>query len=271
MLHVRGNRLKSLKRFLSLLVGFFTIKAFSRGFLAAFGHQYPTVELWALSFSLYGSETRYLDGALANAASYRSIFPGWQMWVYFDSSVPVEVLEALRNNGVHLINMTGSNLNPMTWRFLIASDADVSRYCVRDIDSRLLFRDYAAVRSWTESSFQAHIIRDHPSHIVSYVKVPGGTWCAKHAAFPEMRRYLQAESKDTGYGADQNFLQKALWPVIQTITLQHVSFSCAKHENYQTMLPRVGLEHVGAVFVDGAMRESDLILIRKAIQNGEQC
>ena len=43
------------------------------------------------------------------------------MWVYFDSSVPNPVLETLKDSGVRLINMSGSELNPMTWRFLIAS------------------------------------------------------------------------------------------------------------------------------------------------------
>ena len=264
---------KNLAGFLVLAVISFCIKALSvypRTALTAF-QQDPRKELWVLSFSLYGENTRYIDGALANAASYRTVFPGWHMWVYFDSSVPNPVLETLKDSGVRLINMSGSELNPMTWRFLIASDKDVSRYCIRDIDSRLLHRDYSVVTSWTESNFQAHIIRDHPSHVVSYVKVPGGIWCAKHAAFPRMGRYLHTHSKDASYNADQNLLAKILWPVIKHKTLQHVSFKCAEHENYRSMMPRVDLEHVGAVYIGGKMRESDLVLLRKAITNGEQC
>ena len=228
-------------------------------------------ELRVLSYSLYGYDRRYMDGALTNSAAYKQIFPGWQMWVYFDSTVPISVLNAIKANDVTLINMTHSDLSPMTWRFLIASNKSVARYCVRDIDSRLLKREHTAVEAWVESEFPAHIIRDHPSHIVSKVAIPGGMWCARRDTFPTMSQHLARANLAATYNADQEFLREVVWPTIQSKVLQHVSFNCEEHENYRRMPRRSGLEHVGAVYLGGLMRESDLKLLRKAIQRGEQC
>ena len=228
-------------------------------------------ELRVLSYSLYGHDIRYVDGALSNSATYKHIFPGWQMWVYFDSTVPISALYAIQANDVTLINMTHSDLNPMTWRFLVASNKSVARYCVRDIDSRLIKRDYAAVDVWAQSGFPAHIIRDHPSHIISKVAIPGGMWCGRRDAFTTMNQHLALANLSKTYNADQEFLREVLWPSIQSKVLQHVSFNCELHENYLHMLPRSGLEHVGAVYVGGSMRKSDLKLLRAAIRRGEQC
>jgi hypothetical protein len=93
-----------------------------------------------ISFSLYGNEDRYTEGGAANAILAQDIYPEWQVRIYHDNSVPENLLAHLASmSNVMLVNMSSSppSSNPMTWRFLVALDPDVSAYVIRDIDSRL--------------------------------------------------------------------------------------------------------------------------------------
>ena len=121
----------------------------------------PPPTLGVVSYSLYGSGQRYTAGALANARLIPDVFPGWEMWVYHDGSVPGQVLAALGaspNVRLHDIREMGDSstgqpvlANPMAWRFLVAARPDVERFIVRDIDSPLSHRDRAAVDEWIAS------------------------------------------------------------------------------------------------------------------------
>lgn len=224
-----------------------------------------------ISYSLYGDDPRYIRGAVANANLYRTVFPGWKMRVYHDSSVPTDILRFLAEAQVELLDMSGSDMNPMNWRFLATSDEGVDRVCSRDIDSRLTFREYLAVSEWQQSNFKAHVIRDHPSHTVSRCEMPGGMWCATRGTLSRMEYLISSHNTHKHFNADQEFLKEKVWPIIQDEAMQHVSFDCRGHQNVRHLLPRVGMEHVGAVYIDGELRESDVILLREAILKGQEC
>ena len=70
-----------------------------------------------------------------------------------------------------------------------------------------------------------------------------------------------------------NFLNSYVWPIAQSSVLQHDSFSCRNYSADVFPVPRVGMEHVGSVFLGGEMREADVILLREAIQrnDGVEC
>ena len=224
-----------------------------------------------LAYSLYGDDGRYTQGALINAKLFKHIFPGWMMRVYHDNTVPPHILDSLETAGVELHDMSGSDLNPMTWRFLAASNSSVNMFCSRDVDSRLTYREFLAVQEWERSEFPAHVIRDHPSHIYKRCAIPGGMWCAKHGLLADMNLLINSHSRASGYDLDQQFLKAVIWPKIHDKTLQHVSFHCRDHANYRLMIPRVGMEHVGAVYLDGELRESDVKLLREGISQGSEC
>jgi hypothetical protein len=74
-----------------------------------------------------------------------------------------------------MINMTNNSItNKMSWRFLVASDPNIERYVIRDIDSRISRREKLAVDEWIASGKQFHVMRDHPSH--SNNAMSGGMW-----------------------------------------------------------------------------------------------
>lgn len=213
-----------------------------------------------ISYSLYGSNPRYTDGALANAKLVKQIYPGWRMRVYYDRSVPQRILNALKDDGVELIDMSDSSMNKMSWRFLAAVDSQ--RFCARDIDSRLSMREAEAVKEWIESGKKFHVMRDHPSH--SNYAMSGGMWCA--TSIPNMKDML-TNVRNQAYLQDMNFLNKVIWPLAQKSLLQHDSFSCDKFGGGRPFpTARKGWEHVGSVYIGGKMRQVDVDILKNAKQ-----
>jgi hypothetical protein len=208
-----------------------------------------------IAYSMYGDNERYTDGALANAKLYRQIYPGWKMRVYHDETVPARILNAMKAEGVDLVNMGSSTMNRMSWRFQAAVDAD--RFCSRDIDSRLSMREKAAVDEWIYSGKQFHVMRDHPSHSTNTIS--GGMWCSRK--LPNLMKEFE-DLSDQEYMADMNFLSSVIWPMARGNTIQHDAFSCESFGGGRPFpLPRVKWEHVGSVFVDGKMRDGDVDIL----------
>ena len=81
-----------------------------------------------------------------------------------------------RSNGAEIVDMTGTDIPGMYWRFLVADDKGVSTAIIRDTDSRINARDKMVVNEFLESDKVLHVIRDHPHH-----KYPilGGMWGIK--------------------------------------------------------------------------------------------
>jgi len=222
-----------------------------------------------IAFSWYGTSPRYLQGALDNVELHRWVYPSWTIRIYHDNTVPKLVLNLLSRNA-ELVNMRHSDINPMTWRFLAASDPEVDVFCSRDIDSRLSAREYSAVTEWLASRQNVHMIRDHPGH--NYFPLMGGLWCAKHGAISDMRSLVSSYSRAKHFDADQEFLRDAVWPLVNNSVLQHVNFGCLQWPGSRPIpVPRVGEEHVGAVYIDGMLRTEDALTLRKAIISGLEC
>jgi len=143
-----------------------------------------------VSQSLYGNILRYTGGATANAKLTLKSYTEWNMYNYFDNSVPLSITQQLPQcRSVILVDMTGNPINnKMSWRFLVAAATDVERYVLRDIDSRLSLHDKAAVDEWIKSQKKFHIMRDHPSH--SHYIMSGGMWGGIRDAFPNINSLL---------------------------------------------------------------------------------
>lgn len=220
---------------------------------------------WVLAFSMYGALARYTDGALDNAFLMPRFYPGWEMWIYHDESVPVALLRTLANLPyVHLVNMQDQPLRSrMSWRFLVASESTIARYAIRDIDSRISAREAAAVAEWVASGERFHLMRDHPSH--SNFAMSGGLWGGTHDSVPQMAYLLSAQTMNDNYLSDMDFLNAMVWPLARQSVMQHDAFSCSKFGGGTGFpLPRVGWEHVGGVYIDRTLREGDVDLLRKA-------
>lgn len=209
-----------------------------------------------ISFSLYGDSERYVSGALANALLIHWAYPGWVMRVYYDDSVNPGTIRKLKEASVQLVDMSQAEMNPMNWRFLSASDDTVKVACFRDVDSRLSLREYAAVSIWLERREGAHMIRDHPGH--KHHPLMGGMWCVKRGVLRNIRDLIKEYPKVSHFNADQEFLRDIIWPQVSSSILQHAAFGCDIWANTLPMpTPRVGFEHVGAVYINGIQQYID--------------
>jgi hypothetical protein len=130
-----------------------------------------------ISFSLYGDNPRYLQGALRNVELARKYYPGWECWFWVPNSK--EWSEVFREITVNLVSegakkfeasFSWKTIPPMFWRFLAAGTQVTERLIVRDCDSRIGQREADAVQAWIGSDKILHIMRDHPAHQL----VPGG-------------------------------------------------------------------------------------------------
>lgn len=201
--------------------------------------------LWVLSYSLYGNKSSYVCGMVETAKQDSSVYPGWEVRVYHNNEVPSDILRKLETlENVRLINVVwecpewvAQQLNPASWRFLVASDPAVEVYAIRDADSRPSIREKAAVDEWIRSGTAFHIMRDHPAHNPSnFAAILAGMWGGLHGAVPNIEELLKEYSRNNTaamtqkfkYGYDQDFLWKHILPLATNNCLQHDSYYCVE-------------------------------------------
>lgn len=201
-------------------------------------------KLLVLSYSLYGRNVQYLNGMIATASQVPAYYPNWQVRIYHDHLVPHNITATLSDmTHVQLVNVTrdipwaAKSVNPMAWRFLIASDPTVYAYGIRDGDSQPSHRAKAAVDEWLGTTAAFHIMRDHPMHDPSrFAAILGGMWGGLHRAVPQMEillkeYYCNASAAGTGtkvfpYAEDQDFLWSQILPLAMNDCLQHDAYYC---------------------------------------------
>jgi hypothetical protein len=180
-----------------------------------------------ISYSLWGDNELYNIGMVKNAEQVPEIYPGWQMIVYHDNSVPTETLNILENLNVKLVNVDG-HTHGMFWRFFASDLVDCEYAIFRDGDSRLSIREKMAVDEWIESGKTIHVMRDHPAHQIPYgnngLGILGGMWGIKGNTIP-MKDSIEnfSKNKTMGYGIDQTFL-KTIYNVFENDRCTHDDF-----------------------------------------------
>lgn len=175
-----------------------------------------------ISFSLWGTNPRYLRGALHNLVRAGFVYPGFKCRFYVDASVPSDLLDALQSAGAELKMDDGepSNRHRLTRRFLVADDPDVARYLVRDCDSLVNAREAAAVSAWLDSGKPFHVMRDWWTHTDPILAgMWGGTGGVLPSIAPMIEAYRAKEIETPNW--DQWFLRDRIWPSIREASLVH--------------------------------------------------
>ncbi len=198
-----------------------------------------------IGFSLFGAEARYTEGAVLNARAARFIYPAWTCRFYIDDSVPKPVVDRLMAEGAQVLKVGGlpvAAYGPL-WRFLVADDAEVDRYLIRDADSVVNTRERVAVDEWLASDRHFHVMRDNYNHSEL---VLAGMWGGVHGALPTlgtaMQTHINSRRHVLGRTEDQEFLRESLWPTIRQSVLVHDSqFDFGPHRDF----PAVGGLHGG--------------------------
>lgn len=184
-----------------------------------------------ISFSLWGDKAQYVgEGAIRQVETQPEYFPGWTCRFYYDASVPVEYIDALREYDCELVEKQPMPIGSgLYWRFEPAwDDPEVERFLVRDTDSAFSDRGSACVLEWEQSGKAWHVIRDNRSHETSML---GGLWGMVVGALPDFKTRMcmwfqqfvpdSLDPRSAFYGSDQTFLTRYIWPIARHDCLQH--------------------------------------------------
>lgn len=204
-----------------------------------------------ISYSLWGSNKFYTDGAIRNAELAAEIYPEWKSRFYCASSVSEDVTRSLKSLGCQVVLMKDEEgFGGTFWRFLVADDPSVGRFMIRDADSRINGREKAAVTEWISSGRPFHVMRDAVVHCDLML---AGLWGGCSGFLPGMSAMLEGYTERSPKFADQNFLAKKVWPLIKNHVLIHDSYyRCFDSRPFPENTELEGQHHVGAGVAAGA-------------------
>lgn len=173
-----------------------------------------------IAFSLWGDRATYVEGAIANVALARGLYPGWVCRIYADISVPLAAIETLGRAGAQIVMMPrAENHFGLFWRFLAADDPQVRYFLCRDADARLNTQEQAAVAAWLGSGRPFHIMRDAPYHTELML---AGLWGGVGGRLRGIRNWIDRVYQPASHRwVDQDFLRLEVWPRIRGQTLIH--------------------------------------------------
>lgn len=182
-----------------------------------------------ISFSLWGSNPRYLRGALHNVIAARRIYPDWTCRFYVDSSVDAGFAGALKGEGAEIIQHPILGMpQRLSRRFLVADDPGVGRFMVRDCDSVVNQREALAVEEWIASGKPFHIMRDWWTHTDPML---AGMWGGIGGVLPSMQILLSAykpKHLETP-NWDQWFLRDRVWALVRDQALVHDRYFASRN------------------------------------------
>jgi protein O-GlcNAc transferase len=194
-----------------------------------------------ISYSLWGSSSKYCLGAIKNAHLALDIYPGWISRFYIGKNTPQSYIDALKRiKYTEVVEMPEEgNWTGMFWRFKAADGDDI--VISRDTDSRLSQREKDAVDDWLNSSFDFHIMRDHPYH---RTEILGGMWGARNGILKGINKMIDDYVKGDFWQVDQNFLRECIYPIVKNNSCVHDEF----FENKPFPSKRNKREFVGKAF-----------------------
>jgi hypothetical protein len=176
-----------------------------------------------ISFSLWGDNPTYTQGAIRNAELAKEIYSDWICRYYIGRSTPQQTIDTLSlfdNTEVIVMDVDG-DWTGMFWRFYPAGEQDVDVVIIRDCDSRLNNREKDAVNEWLNSDKGFHIMRDHPYH---KTEILGGMWGSKKGVTPNIKQQIESYIKGDFWQVDQNFLRDIIYPIVKNNSLVHDEF-----------------------------------------------
>lgn len=176
-----------------------------------------------ISFSLWGKNPLYCQGAVENVEIARSVYPGWACRFYVDETVPADVIAALLDGGAQIVEMHASQrkgpFSGSIWRFLAAADSHARYVLFRDADSRLNIREKGAVDEWIWSDKPVHLMWDNDYHVPHAMM--GGMWGCRGGFLPQIEQLIHEWPDHATKGCDQRFLKQVVFPTVKGLCIGH--------------------------------------------------
>lgn len=186
-----------------------------------------------ISFSLWGNNPKYTQGALENIKLATILYKRWICRFYIHKDVSSEIKQSIKNTGAEIIIINDPITTGMLWRFRVIMNKDIERFIIRDTDGRLTIREKNCVIDWIHSRKEFHIIRDNKMH---RTKIMGGVWGATKEFMDRIDYNFILKSHDFKntpniFGYDQDFLAAKIYPLIKDTACIHDDFNFYKDEN----------------------------------------
>jgi hypothetical protein len=189
----------------------------------------------AISFCLYGPPNPfYYQGLTENLDLMAKEFPGWVAYVYTGSDVPEIYLSKILAYPFVRVRKTGiTGAVNTVHRFFAIDEPDVELMMVRDVDSRIHWKDRWAIKEFIKSSFTFHMIRDHHAH-TAYMAA--GMWGMRKCELKLRELFYAWTPRHSGsgdpddimgFGIDQNFLKLCVYDQTHGRILVHCSHKFA--------------------------------------------
>ena len=156
-----------------------------------------------ISFSLWGDDPDYYIGAIKNIELAKKIYPDWTCKFYISTCVPIDIIKKISETSQVELRNKKSKFDGAFWRFEAAEDND-GITIFRDTDSRLSYREKAAVDNWILSKNKIHIMKDHPHHNAFAL---AGMW-GVIGKLEGIKKAIQNFPSKDHYGCDQEFLEQ---------------------------------------------------------------
>lgn len=178
-----------------------------------------------IALTLWGSNPRYLRGALRNAELAAKIYPGWTCRFWIDETVPADFSNTLRATGAEIVECDACEPanRRLCRRFFVSDDVNAGYFIVRDCDSLIGEREAAAVEEWLSSDKSFHVMRDWWTHTDTML---AGMWGGIAGVLPLMGELIDSYSSAHVVTAnwDQWFLRDRIWALIRNDCLVHDRF-----------------------------------------------
>jgi hypothetical protein len=208
-----------------------------------------------ISYSLYGSNPKYLIGAIKNAIIAQRIMKDFILFFYVGASVPdwcVQTLSLFEN--VEILRMSGAeDSSAMFWRFhAFAEGADY--VLVKDADARLSLRDLYAHQEFVESGLNFHIVKDHP--VGHNIEMLAGCFSVKGENVADIHSLISSYPVNGNFGCDQDFLRDMIYPRAKQSMLVHDSYFGTKSE-YPSITKDIDFARVWTLDMIGAALNED--------------
>ena len=121
------------------------------------------------AISVWGDQLKYVVGAYKQMYLAKYYYPDFERWLFTDEPARYKI-------DATVIKMP-KNTDGQFWRFFAAMEN--AFILIRDADSRITFREVAAVTEFSLSAKKYHIIRDHPYYAIDITPIFAGNMAIK--------------------------------------------------------------------------------------------
>jgi len=168
-----------------------------------------------VSYSLWGDQDFYYDGAFENIDLVKEKYPGFIPRFYCSPTIPDKWKSKYEGNGAEVVIVENGkdDWTGLFWRFYALEEDGI--VLIRDTDSRIIDREVLAVNAWLESEYDFHAMRDHMEHTTT--PILGGMFGARNGLLKNIRKMIDDWGPKNKKGDDQEFLRDRVWPNVQRL------------------------------------------------------